>query len=309
MPEILFAAPDLWPAYQDCLPRALTEAGIPARLHCGDIAPDQVDYIVYAPSAPLQDFTPFTRCRAVLSLWAGVERIVNNQSLTQPLCRMVDPSLTRGMVEWVTGHVLRHHLGMDAHIHNPQHLWHATPPPLASERRVTLLGLGELGQAAAHSLAQLGFDLTGWSRSPKELPHLRCLHGEAGLREALRGAEIIVTLLPRTPATENILNAETLALPAEGAVILNPGRGALIDDAALIDALDASRIGHATLDVFRIEPLAQDHPFWSHPKITVTPHIAAATRPMTASRVIVENIRRAETGLPLLYQVDRTQGY
>lgn len=309
MPTILFAAPDLWPVYQAPLEQALQAAGISgARLVC-DAAPETVDYIIYAPSAPLQDFSPFTRCRAVLSLWAGVERIVGNETLTQPLCRLVDPSLTQGMVEYVTGHVLRHHLGMDAHIRNPQCLWDYAPPPLASERRVTVLGLGELGQAVVQSLKSFGFQLTGWSRSPKTVEGIRCLHGEQGLNDALEGAEIIVTLLPRTPQTENILDAARLALPAKGAVVINPGRGALIDDDALLAALDTGAIGHATLDVFRIEPLPQGHPFWHHPQVTVTPHIAAATRPRTAARVIVENIRRAEDGLPLLYLVDRARGY
>lgn len=309
MPTILFAAPDLWPTYQAPLEQALQSVGITkARLVC-DAPPEEVDYIIYAPSAPLQDFSPFTRCRAVLSLWAGVERIVGNATLTQPLCRLVDPSLTQGMVEYVTGHVLRHHLGMDAHIRNPQRLWDNSPPPLASERRVTLLGLGELGQAVAQSLKAFGFRLTGWSRSPKAVEGIRCLHGEQGLNEALEGAEIIITLLPRTPQTENILDAARLALPAKGAALINPGRGALIDDDALLAALDTGAIGHATLDVFRIEPLPQDHPFWSHPQVTVTPHIAAATRPQTAAQIIVGNIRRAETGLPLLYLVDRARGY
>ena len=309
MPTILFAAPDLWPAYQAPLEQALHSAGIAqARLVC-DAPPEEVDYIIYAPSAPLQDFSPFTRCRAVLSLWAGVERIVGNATLTQPLCRLVDPSLTQGMVEYVTGHVLRHHLGMDAHIRNPQRLWDNSPPPLASERRVTLLGLGELGQAVAQSLKAFGFRLTGWSRSPKAVEGIRCLHGEQGLNEALEGAEIIITLLPRTPQTENILDAAHLALPAKGAAVINPGRGALIDDDALLAALATGAIGHATLDVFRIEPLPQDHPFWNHPQVTITPHIAAATRPRTAAQVIVENIRRAENGLPLLYLVDRARGY
>jgi glyoxylate/hydroxypyruvate reductase A len=308
LPKILFADPALWPDYSTALPQALAEAGIPADLVL-EAAPETVDYIVYAPSAPLQDFTPYTRTKAVLSLWAGVERIVGNATLTQPLCRMVDPALTEGMVEWVTGHALRHHLGMDRHIFNPDHLWQPKPPPLARERPVTILGLGELGTACARALAALNFPVTGWSRSPKSIPGIRCLSGSDGLRTALSGAQIIVTLLPRTPGTENTLNAETLALPARGAIVLNPGRGALIDDDALLAALDSGQIGHATLDVFRVEPLPKDHPFWAHPRVTVTPHIAADTRAASASRVIAENIRRAEAGEPLLHRVDRALGY
>ena len=158
-------------------------------------------------------------------------------------------------------------------------------------------------------MAALGFKVTGWSRSAKQIPNIRCLHGPAGLRAALTGAEIVTLLLPKTPATENILNADTLALMAPGAALLNPGRGPLIDDNALLDALGSGQIGHATLDVFRTEPLPSDHPYWAHPRVTVTPHIASETRPQTAAQVIADNIHRGETGAPLLYLADRTRGY
>jgi glyoxylate/hydroxypyruvate reductase A len=306
---ILFAAPALWPAYAKILPQALAEVGLAAQIVTEAADPALVDYIIYAPSAPLQDFTPFTRCKAVLSLWAGVERIVDNTTLTQPLARMVDPYLTEGMVEWVVGHALRHHLGMDRHIVNPAHVWDPTCPPLARQRPVAMLGLGALGLAAARALQELNFPVTGWSRAPKVIEGLTCLSGEAGLQQALSNAAIVVTLLPRTPQTENLLNARTLAYLPKGAFILNPGRGPLIDDQALLAALDSGQVAHATLDVFRTEPLPQDHPFWTHPQITVTPHIAADTRPHSAARVLVENIRRSEAGAPLLHLVDRTLGY
>ncbi len=309
MPLILFAAPELWPEYARTLPRALADIGLDARIVTEAADPAAVDYIVYAPTAPLQDFTPFRRARAVLSLWAGVERIVANPTLTQPLCRMVDPALTEGMVEWVVGHSLRASLGMDRHIVNPGRRWDQTPPPLARECPVAMLGLGELGLAAARALAALNFPVRGYSRSAKDVPGLATFHGEDGLAAALSGARIVVTLLPRTPDTENILNARTLALPARGATVLNPGRGALIDDAALLAALDAGQIGQATLDVFRVEPLPPDHPFWAHPRVTVTPHIAADTRPDSAARVLAENIRRGEAGLPFLHRADPRRGY
>ena len=309
MLTVLFAAGAArWPTYEPHLRAAMAEAGLAARL-VTDCAPEQADYIVFAPGGDLVDFTPYTRCKAVLSLWAGVEKIVGNQTLTQPLCRMVDPALTAGMVEWVAGHVLRHHLGMDRHIVNPGHRWDALPPPLAAERPVTILGMGELGRACGQALAALGFPVTGWSRSPRQVPGLRCLSGDDGLAQALACGQIVVTLLPATPETANLLDAARLALLPRGAVVLNPGRGTLIDDAALLAALDSGQVGHATLDVFRVEPLPQDHPFWAHPGVTVTPHIAAETRAPSASRVVAENIRRSEAGEPLLYLVDRARGY
>lgn len=262
---VLFAASDAnWREYAEPLRAAIAATGLTATL-TREAAPASVDYIIYAPTSPLQDFAPYTTCKAILSLWAGVERIVGNPTLTQPLCRMVDPALTEGMVEWVVGHSLRHHLGMDRHIVNPGRAWDPTCPPLARERPVTILGMGELGTACARALAALNFPVTGWSRSPKSVPGIPCLHGAEGLDQALSQAQIVVTLLPKTPETENTLNARTLALLPKGAVILNPGRGALIDDDALLAALEAGHIGHATLDVFRLEPLPQDHPFWALP--------------------------------------------
>jgi glyoxylate/hydroxypyruvate reductase len=304
MPLILFAVPTLWPEYQIALPQALADAGIAAQV-VTEAAPGEVDYVIYAPSSPLQDFSPYTRAKAVLSLWAGVERIVGNPTLTQPLCRMVDPWMSEGMTEWVVGHTLRHHLGMDRHIVNPDHVWDPTCPPLARERPVTVLGTGALGSDAASALRALNFPVTAWGRTEKP----GCLHGEAGLRQALSTAAILITLLPKTPETENLLNAERLAWLPKGAVILNPGRGHLIDDAALLAALDRGHVGHATLDVFRVEPLPQEHPFWTHPRVTVTPHIAADTRTASAARVLAENIRRGEAGEPFLHQVDRARGY
>ncbi len=309
MINVLFAArPERWTTYEQPLHAALNAAGINAHL-AQDIAPADVDYIVYAPNSDLQDFTPYTRARAVLNLWAGVEQITSNKTLSIPLARMVDPGLTKGMVEWVTGHVMRYHLGMDAHILNPSHTWEVFTPPLAQERDVVILGLGALGTACAQTLLGLGFRVTGWSRSPKDVQGVNCLHGDDGLIKALELAEIAVTLLPDTPSTTDILNAKTLAMMPRGAYLINPGRGPLIDDNALIAALDSGQIAHATLDVFRKEPLPKDDPYWTHPQVTVTPHIAAETRANTASQAVVENIRRGEAGEPFLNLVDRALGY
>lgn len=273
-----------------------------------DIAPSQTDYIVMAGSHRVIDFTPFTRCKAMLRLWAGVEDVANNDTITFPICRMVGGGLDAGMVEWVTAHALRHHVGMDLHIHGQDGVWRdGFVPPLAQERPVTILGLGALGTACAQALAGLGFPVTGWSRSPKSIDGIQCLHGDVA--DAVTGAQIIIALLPRTAETENIVDAQALAQTAKGAVLLNPGRGELIDDAALLDALASGQLGHATLDTFRIEPLPQNHAFWNHPQITVTPHIASATRAVPAAKIIAENLLRSETGEPLLHLVDRAAGY
>lgn len=301
---LLAADSDVFDTYDAPLRAAFARADLNATL-VQDARPDTVDFIVYAPSSPLQDFAPFTRCRAVLSLWAGVERIIGNPTLSQPLARMVDPSLTQGMVEYVCGHVLRYHLGLD----RAATTWAPVVPPLAQDRHVGLLGLGALGGACAQMLVQLGFSVTGWSRTRRDMAQIICHSGQAGLSQVLSRSEILVTLLPDTPETVNILNATTLAQLPRGACIINPGRGSLIDDSALLAALDSGDVAAATLDVFRTEPLPAAHPYWAHPNVTVTPHIAAATRPETASDVIAQNIARVESGLPLMHEVCRTAGY
>lgn len=310
-PKIAFLADSpRWDAWHEPLSRALGEAGIDATLQFGADAPSEVDYILYAPVGERIDFTTFARAKAVFSLWAGVESIVTDPTLTQPLCRMVDPSLAMGMVEYVLGHVMRHHLGTDNHVMGQDGVWRGREvPPLASARTVGILGVGELGTACAKALIPLGFGLLGWGRRPRSIAGVTCLDGREGLKHVLEAADIVVTLLPLTTATENLLGADEFALMRLTSVIINPGRGGLIDDAALLKALDMNRPGHATLDVFRSEPLPADHPFWHHPKITVTPHIAAATRPETAARILAENIRRGEAGEPFLNLVDRRAGY
>lgn len=309
MTRVLFAAkPSDWEEYAEVLPRAIAAAGVSAEV-VTEADPESVDYIVYAPNSAVQDFRPYRNLKAVLNLWAGVENVVGNATLTVPLARMVDHGLTEGMVEWCVGHALRHHLGMDQDILRTDAAWQPHVPPLARNRRVTVLGLGELGAAVAEALRDLRFDVAGWSRTAKSLPGVTCLSGEEGLVAALRRAEILILLLPLTGATRDLLDAERLALMPEGAFILNPGRGPLVDDEALIAALDAGRIAHATLDVFRVEPLPKEHPFWAHPGVTVTPHIASDTRADSAAEVIAENIRRGEAGEPFLHLVDRSAGY
>ncbi|MBL4807607.1 MAG: glyoxylate/hydroxypyruvate reductase A [Rhodobacteraceae bacterium] len=299
---------DDWDTYAEVLPKALTAKGIKANL-TRDCDPTTVDYIIYTPNGPVQDFSPFTNLKAVLNLWAGVEKIEGNETLKVPLCRMVDSGLREGMTEWVTGHTLRYHLGMDSYILQQDGVWRNTPPPLARNRTVGFLGLGELGQSSAKALIDLNFNVLGWSRRQKTIPDMQCFSGEDGLTEILCKSEILVLLLPQTPATHHILNAKSLQLLPQGAQIINPGRGPLIDDDALLAALNTGHIAHATLDVFNVEPLPPEHPYWAHKAVTVTPHIASETRASTAAEVIAENVSRGESGQKFLYQVDRAAKY
>ena len=307
--KILFSAnEENWKRYKAPLQDALDDKSLDYELGT-TITPSEVDYIIYAPSSYLQDFSPYTKLKAVLNLWAGVEGVTNNKTLKVPLARMVDSGLTDGMVEWVTGHTLRHHLGIDKHIHGQDGIWRSYVPPLAKDRVITILGLGTLGTACGIALKRLGFNVRGWSRREKSVDGILCFYGDEQIDSSLMDADIVVLLLPDTPLTQNILNKHTLNLLKRGAFVLNPGRGPLIDDDALLVALDSGQIEHATLDVFRIEPLPKNHQYWSNNKVTVIPHKASETRPITASQVIAMNIKRAENGQKLLYLVDRENGY
>ena len=307
--KILFSAnEENWKRYKAPLQDALDDKSLDYELGT-TITPSEVDYIIYAPSSSLQDFSPYAKLKAVLNLWAGVEGVTNNKTLKVPLARMVDSGLTDGMVEWVTGHTLRHHLGIDKHIHGQDGIWRSYVPPLAKDRIITILGLGTLGTACGIALKRLGFNVRGWSRREKRVDGIICFYGDDQVDSSLMDADIVVLLLPDTPLTQNILNQHTLNLLKRGAFVLNPGRGPLIDDDALLAALDSGQIEHATLDVFRIEPLPQNHQYWSNNKVTVIPHKASETRPKTASQVIAMNIERAENGQELLYLVDRENGY
>ena len=307
--KILFSAnEENWKRYKAPLQDALDDKSLDYELGT-TITPSEVDYIVYAPSSSLQDFSPYAKLKAVLNLWAGVEGVTNNKTLKVPLARMVDSGLTDGMVEWVTGHTLRHHLGIDKHIHGQDGIWRSYVPPLAKDRIITILGLGTLGTACGIALERLGFNVRGWSRKEKRVDGILCFYGDDQIDSSLLDADIVVLLLPDTPLTQNILNQHTLNLLKRGAFVLNPGRGPLIDDDALLAALETGQIEHATLDVFRIEPLPKNHQYWSNNKVTVIPHKASETRPKTASQVIAMNIERAENDQELLYLVDRENGY
>jgi glyoxylate/hydroxypyruvate reductase A len=309
--RILFAGTDAaWPAYQPLLEDQFEKAGLEIDLGQSTHDPETVDYIIYAPNGPVQDLGPFINAKLVQSLWAGVEIVLQNPTLTHPLARMVDVGMSQGMAAYVTGHVLRHHLETPRFAAAQPGDWQEeTGPPLPQNRKVGVLGIGELGLYCARELAKVGFDVLGWSRSQKEDDMVSCHAGDAGLRHVLEVSDILVLLLPQTDATNNILNEERIGWMKTGATIINPGRGPLIDDDALIDALKTGKISQATLDVFRTEPLPAEHPYWHLPNVLVTPHVASETRVETSASVVVENILRGERGDPFLHLVDRSAGY
>lgn len=278
----------------------------------GDVA--EIDYAIVA-HPPLGVLPSLPNLKAVQSLWAGIEHITRDKGLNPdiPILRMIDPGLTQGMTEYVTMHAQRYHmLAHEFALSQAGGQWTPRTPPLAGERKVGILGLGVLGCDAAHRLSGLGFQVHGWSRRPKSLEGVTCHHGEDGLFAMLEQVEILIGLLPRTPETENLLDCTTLGALPKGACIINAGRGELIVDEDLLAALDSGHIAGATLDVFREEPLPADHAYWSHPRVTITPHIASVTRISTALPVVAQNLAHLIKGghakdLPGL--VDRKAGY
>lgn len=262
---------------------------------------------------PQGDLKNYPNLKLIYSLGAGVDHILDDPDLPAgvPLARIVDPAgLTAGMTEYVLLNVLRYHRHLpDYERQQRERRWKKLPIPITARRRIGILGLGELGRDAGMKLAALGFPVAGWSRSPKSVPGLESFTGETMLPAFLARTDILVCLLPLTPATTGIINARTLSLLPRGAYVINAARGGHVVDADLIAALDSGQIVGATLDVFHTEPLPQDHPFWTHPKVTVTPHIASITNPDTAGEQIIANIRRLIAGVPLLHLVDRNAGY
>lgn len=270
-----------------------------------------IDFAIVGGRAP-GDLRAFPNLKAIQSTWAGVNHLLadSNLPLDRPLARMIDQGLTVSMTEFVVLHVL------DSARDGPQlraaqraRQWLDLDPVPPRTVPVAILGLGTLGADAGARLAALGFEVRGWSRSRKDIAGIRSFAGDEGLKDCLSGARILVCLLPLTDDTRGILNASTFAPLARGAVVIHAARGAHLVEADLLVALESGQLSRAVLDVFATEPLSGEHPFWRHPQVTVTPHVAAITRPGTGAADIVENYRRALAGESLINQVNRAKGY
>lgn len=267
--------------------------------------------LVWKPPAGLLATLP--RLRLVLSLGMGVDHVFADPALPKsvPVVRLVDPDLVNRMSEYCALAVLRYHRNADAYdAFQRARQWKALPnEPAGASRGVGILGLGEIGRDLAAKLAPFGFRLAGWSRTPKRVPSVESYHGAEGFKPFLARSEIAVCLLPLTPETEGILNEAAFAALPKGAVVVNAARGGHVVDADLLAALDGGHVAAAQLDVFRQEPLPPEHPFWTHPKVRITPHNAGLTNPETAAAQIVENLRRLRAGERLLNVVDPARGY
>jgi glyoxylate/hydroxypyruvate reductase A len=265
---------------------------------------------------PPGSLTGLPNLAAIFSLGAGVDFLFADEKLPEaPIARVVDPDLTTRMSEYVVLHCLMYLRQQHRYMRQQQaKLWEDDrDQPAARALRVGIMGLGELGLDAAKKLKVIGFDVAGWSRSPKSVEGLATFSGEDGMRDLLARTDILVSLLPLTPDTRGLINAELLSGLAQdgrlGPFLINAGRGGLQVEADILAALDAGTLKGATLDVFETEPLPSDSPLWTHPLVTVTPHNAAMSEPEAIATLIAQQIRRLEAGEPLQHVVDPTRGY
>jgi glyoxylate/hydroxypyruvate reductase A len=253
-----------------------------------------------------------TDLKVLFSLAAGVDRLLGDPSFPRdiPLVRMVEPELTRGMAEYVLWQCLYHHRRVwELEAAQSCGEWRPHTYPAPWDRTIGILGLGEIGAAAAAKLVEFGFKVRGWSRSPKSLSMVESFAGRDQLPAFLKETEILVCLLPLTPETQGILNADLFAHLPKGASLINAGRGGHLIEADLPPAMQSGRIGAATLDVFETEPLPEDHPFWTTERLYITPHNASDTDPRSAAWQIGKQIARYEAGEKLENIVDRQRGY
>lgn len=265
--------------------------------------------LVWAPPAGF--FAPYKDLKLVVNLGAGVDSLVRRDDLPPlPISRLNDAGMVQLMSSYVT-HAVTHY-ARDFHLMERNRLrkvWAYIHPRALASHRVTVMGLGELGGAAAAALAAMGYDVTGWARSAKSIPDVRCLSGADGFETALREADTVVLMLPLTPQTAGVIDAQAFASMKPGVNLVNVGRAGLVDEEALIAALNSGQVAEATLDVFRQEPLPSDHPFWAMERVRITPHIASITVPESAAVDVAESIRRVLRGEPPLHQVDAARGY
>ncbi|MGI9451124.1 MAG: 2-hydroxyacid dehydrogenase [Geminicoccaceae bacterium] len=278
----------------------------------GDPADIEIAVVWKPPAGGLKRFP---NLRAIVSIGAGIDHVLADPELPKhvPIIRTTGEDLKIRMREYVTLHVLRMHRRLpEIEAAQERREWLQLVNPPAYARKVGLLGLGDLGSDCARALAALGFDVAGWSRRPKSIDGVESFagqDGEEGLPAFLRRTEILVCLLPLTPATDGILNADLFVKLPKGAALINAARGGHLVESDLLAALDIGQISAATLDVFHNEPLPADHPFWDHPNVLVTPHVASLIDPVAGGKAIAANVRRFLAGEPVPDLVDMEQGY
>jgi glyoxylate/hydroxypyruvate reductase len=268
--------------------------------------------VALVANPPVGALQGLPRLRFIQSLWAGVDKLLLDASVPAgvPLARMVDPMMNTTMAEtalWVVLGLHRRFFHYAAQQRAAQ--WQQHAPVRADEIEVAVLGLGQMGRTAAQALLHHGYRVSGWSANPCTLPGISTTSGDAALPAVLASAHIVVNLLPLTPATHGLFNAQTFAQMRPGASLVNLARGAHVVDADLMAALDRGHLQRAVLDVFSTEPLPADHPYWRHAQVTVLPHVAAQTDPRSAAQIAADNVRAFRAGRVPKHRIERTRGY
>ena len=266
--------------------------------------------VIWTP--PSGFFDRLTALRALIVPGAGVDQLLRYQGELPdvPIIRLADPVMATRMAEYVLAMVLDHHRQFGVYRAQQMNaVWsrHAHGDP--GDVRVGILGMGFLGARTAKMLRAVGYDVTGWSRSEKSIDDIETVAGMAALLPLVASSDVLVCLLPLTETTRGMLNEEVFAAMPKGALLINAARGGHLVVPDLLSALDSGRPGRAVLDVFESEPLAAESSLWRHPAITITPHIASLSNPVTGVRQIVRALDRLEAGLPLDNQIDRAAGY
>jgi glyoxylate/hydroxypyruvate reductase A len=293
--------------------KKVLEAGLgPVDFRRLDALGDKADIevaLAWKPASGLLASLP--NLKLIVSLGMGVDHLLSDDKLPDvPITRIMDDGLIGQMSEYALYWALRHHRDIDKYAASQRaRTWKVEDFVDTIHRRIGILGLGTIGQDTAKKFAALGFPTAGWSRTAKSLPGVETFHGRDGFRRLLAGSDILVNVLPLTRETRGILDAKAFAALPKGAYFINMARGGHVVDEALLAALDSGQLSGAVLDVFNTEPLPADHPYWTHPKVHVTPHIAGATNPRTASPGVIENIKRLRAGKPLIHTIDPKTGY
>ncbi|HHI2231319.1 TPA: glyoxylate/hydroxypyruvate reductase GhrA [Klebsiella pneumoniae] len=311
--EIIFYHPTFDTQYWICeLEKQLPGARV-REWKAGDNRPADYALVWHPPVEMLQG----RALKAVFALGAGVDSILSKLRdhpdmlpLSIPLFRLEDTGMGRQMQEYAVSQVLHWFRRFDDY----QALklasrWQPLPEYRADEFTVGIMGAGVLGAKVAESLQPWGFPLRVWSRSRKSWPQVQSFAGQAELGEFLQGTRVLINLLPNTAETAGIINQTLLAQLPDESYVLNLARGVHVVEEDLLAALNSGKLKGAMLDVFSREPLPQESPLWAHPRVAMTPHVAAVTRPMEAITYIAETICRLERGEPVSGQVDRQRGY
>lgn len=303
---LVVSSDNRWPVE---LRRHMPELEVRSFPDIGDTA--AIDYaLVWMPKIGLLKDLP--NLKVIFSIAAGVDHVLRDPDLPKgiPIVRMHDPYQAAMMSEYAAMAVLWFHRGMPGHQHAQQsENWREPPVAYTPDFAIGVLGLGDIGRDIAARLLSFGFQIHGWSRTPRSIDGVTCHHGQDGLSEVLRLSRYVINVLPSTPATRGLLDAKHLAMMPRGGFLVNLGRGMHVVDEDLLAALDSGQLDGAFLDVFAQEPLASGHPYWRHPKVIVTPHMAGELLPRSAAKSVVAGLQRHMAGESLSHVFDPLRGY